>query len=262
MTSTEPPQGPSFADHHATLDPQGWRPFIRFESCLNLTEVAAYDAAAIFPPTLDTLDDTLALVCDATRRTLTALQRDALLFVGGTDWYEGGRLCSKLPAILRLAESAGFHLMDQIVWDKGAPLHPDEQSYLTLHILARGQRFAQAAGRRGGVYHLTPPSWYSVGLPPALIHRAFQPWVVPGDRLIVPFAGSGTVLWQAMRLGLDAVGYEIDSEWDVIEALERSWNINMTGPFPPVDHAGMNGLNGSGVPAGLNGNSHQNGFGH
>jgi DNA modification methylase len=46
--------------------------------------------------------------------------------------------------------------------------------------------------------------------PPAVPERLIRMFSVVGDTVLDPFAGTGTTLWEASRLGRDSVGVEID----------------------------------------------------
>jgi DNA modification methylase len=48
--------------------------------------------------------------------------------------------------------------------------------------------------------------------PPAVVRRFIELLSRPGDLIVDPFAGHGTTLVEALRLGRQALGYEIDPE--------------------------------------------------
>jgi DNA modification methylase len=50
----------------------------------------------------------------------------------------------------------------------------------------------------------------SAAFPPEVPHRLVSMFSVEGDLVLDPFAGTGTTLAEAARLGRDALGYEID----------------------------------------------------
>jgi modification methylase len=50
----------------------------------------------------------------------------------------------------------------------------------------------------------------SGAFPPEVPHRLIRMFSVLGDTVLDPFAGTGTTLWSAVRLGRDAVGAETD----------------------------------------------------
>ncbi len=58
----------------------------------------------------------------------------------------------------------------------------------------------ETEGRRTGAF------------PPELPERLIRMFSVVGDTVLDPFAGTGTTLWAASRLGRDAVGVEIDPD--------------------------------------------------
>lgn len=61
----------------------------------------------------------------------------------------------------------------------------------------RGVRQAQVDGR-------------SAAFPPEIPRRLIRMFSIVGDTVLDPFAGTGTTLWEAARLGRDAVGIEVE----------------------------------------------------
>lgn len=70
----------------------------------------------------------------------------------------------------------------------------------------RGTRQVGAGGRTGA-------------FPPEIPHRLIRMFSVRGDTVLDPFAGTGTTLWEAIRLGRSAIGVERDPA--VYRALEE-----------------------------------------
>jgi DNA modification methylase len=63
------------------------------------------------------------------------------------------------------------------------------------------------------------PEAHFATMPPALAERCIKAGSAPGDTVLDPFAGSGTTLGQAVRLGRRAVGIELNPAY--IEIAER-----------------------------------------
>ncbi len=85
--------------------------------------------------------------------------------------------------------------------------------------------------------------------PPELPRRLIRMFSFVGETVLDPFAGSGTTLEQALRLGRNAVGYEINPQFvGLIRERLAGWNSPLYGPqvyyevrteqpdLPPIDY--------------------------
>ncbi|HTT16965.1 MAG TPA: site-specific DNA-methyltransferase [Thermoplasmata archaeon] len=167
----------------------------------------------------------------------------------------GFRLWPNHAATLLDAERAGFVPLPYLLWKKptnrpnaylGSGFLPPN-AYVTLDceyvlLLRRGalRTFAPHDPRREESRLSRPQrdAWFSQvwedvrgarqggtgrrtgAFPPALAERLVRMFSVVGDTVLDPFAGTGTTLWAASRLGRQAIGVEIDPDVYARLALE------------------------------------------
>jgi len=217
------------------------------------------EAALRRPPArrerIDTMADTILAFALTLRPVLEesfrVLRPEGALVMQTRDIRFGDRQIPLAGAHRGLAEQAGFDLFTRYLWlpdrvepdrwrevglarDRGRPRGPDPEEFLVFvkpgqkgtsgepseeDLVALSQPLLRTKrGRLGhGHRHQTP-------LPVcALFVRAFTQ---PGDLVVDPFAGHGTTLVVAQRLGRAAMGWDIDPF--CIAAAER----NLAAPSP------------------------------
>ena len=179
---------------------------------------------------------------------------------------DGFRLWPNHSAVLSSCAALGFRPLPYILWKKptnrpnaflGSGFLPPN-AYVTLdceYILLfrkdglrrfpphdrarRDSRFSRAdrdrwfsqiwsdiRGTRQG-----PAGARTAAFPPELPGRLVRMFSVIGDTVLDPFAGTGTTLWEARRLGRNSIGVEIDP--DLAERLRRRAR-ETTGPVGSV----------------------------
>lgn len=126
-----------------------------------------------------------------------------------------------LPWRLALAmQSDGWLLRSEIIWSKtsAAPERTkDRPSRMHEHVFlfSRGPRyyFARTPRTNQTVWAVAPgnggPRGHPARFPDDLAARCLEAAARPGDRVLDPFAGSGTVLRVADRMGMDATGIDL-----------------------------------------------------
>jgi DNA modification methylase len=160
--------------------------------------------------------------------------RDHARYNGGRPGYDG--LVWYKHADLRLvAEDLGLRCFDVRVWVKGLKRNPYRYNFSYLQFFQKGTRRrleSQAAAVRavfdphvwlleGGTIRTLPDGTrFRDAVHPEVVERCIARFTQPGDCVINPFAGSGTVLGVACLMDRRAVGYEINRRLSPL--LERS----------------------------------------
>lgn len=159
-------------------------------------------------------------------------------------WFEAARPCfealaprahayvmvnDRQEAEARVAmERAGFRFHRLLVWDTGYP--KPHRWYMGrcefALFLFKGQAFRIAdCGSQQLWAERGPQGGHPTEKPIALMQHWIGNSTRPGDTVLDPFAGSGTTLVAAMRLGRRAVGVEVEPKWFdlAVERLEACW---------------------------------------
>jgi DNA modification methylase len=152
--------------------------------------------------------------------------RDHSRYNRGDTSFEG-RLWQKHSDLLEIAEQSGFRCIEAKIWAKS--LRRNQYRYAFAHI----QFFEKAGlsagrGRRrkigsafapdvwlleGGTYRRNSRGYvFRDAIHPEIVKRCVEEFTIPGDLIVSPFTGSGTVLSIAQSLGRRGIGYEINRD--------------------------------------------------
>jgi site-specific DNA-methyltransferase (cytosine-N4-specific) len=123
----------------------------------------------------------------------------------------------------------GWYLRSDVVWEKpnampesvrDRPTRSHEYLFLfarSARYLYRGERLREENGRRRRSVWSIPteafPGAHSATFPPALVEPCVLAGSDPGDRVLDPFFGAGTVGVVCERLGRGCVGIEINPDY-------------------------------------------------
>lgn len=153
--------------------------------------------------------------------------RDHARYNGGDKSFEG-LVWQKHADLRRLAETQGFRCVDTKIWAKslGRTLCRYTFAYIQFFQKPRSDRRAvscrwrTAAAFAADVWLLpggtlrrgARGSIFLDAMHPEIAVRCLHQFTAPGDLVLCPFAGSGTVLSVAKQMGRCGVGYEIDAK--------------------------------------------------
>jgi hypothetical protein len=152
--------------------------------------------------------------------------RDHSRYNRGDTSFEG-RLWQKHSDLLKIAEQSGFQCIEAKIWAKS--LRQNQYRYAFAHIQifektglpgGRGGRQKTRSGfapdvwlLEGGTYRRDSRGYvFRDAIHPEIVKRCVEEFTIPGDLVVSPFTGSGTVLSVAQSLGRRGVGYEINRD--------------------------------------------------
>ncbi len=164
------------------------------------------------------------------------LRPDGVLVMQTKDLRYGSWLIALADAHTGLALQVGLHLIGKVAWAPkpvnvrrvpGFARAPRVGNYRPVEVewfIVFGNTVEPKAGSRllGGrdLVRLADPLWRSppsqrrhrhpYGSPPDVVRQWIELYTEPGDLVVDPFAGYGTTVAEAERLGRRAMGYEID----------------------------------------------------
>jgi DNA modification methylase len=129
-----------------------------------------------------------------------------LRLVSKVEWLGTGRNPNRVPAFAKQPRRFGFRALDTetfLIFRKGDRIVgealDDALGVDVEELILPLWRTAPAAGRR-----------HAYASPPEVVRRFVELLSAPGDLVLDPFCGFGTVLKVAARLGRRAVGYDTD----------------------------------------------------
>jgi DNA modification methylase len=175
----------------------------------------------------------LGRVLSEARRTL---QPGGVLVVINTDLRDHARynrgdtrfdglVWQKHCDIRKAAEQIGFECVETKIWAKSLKrnMYRYSFSYIQFFRLARGKPRTAHKGRahpefaadiwllQGGTQRLHPRrTIFRDAIHPEIVRRCLDQFSQPGDVVVCPFAGSGTVLAVSHMMGRRCIGYEIN----------------------------------------------------
>lgn len=152
--------------------------------------------------------------------------RDHARYNGGDARFDGA-LWQKHCDLRRAAEGLGFRCVETKVWAK--TLKRDVYRYTFAYV-----QFFQKPGvgggrtlRKGVAADFAPDVWllekgttrrdsrgrvFRDAIHPSLVRRCVGQLTAPGDLVVSPFAGSGTILSVSKLMGRRCVGYELNAD--------------------------------------------------
>ena len=143
--------------------------------------------------------------------------------VNGTSELAAGQWCGVPGRLAAALQDDGWRLRSTITWDKGR-LRPESLEHANrpgvasevILLLAPGRGrskfYPERLTERGDVWHFPPATGRYKGpapFPRELPRRCIVPSTDPGDLVLDPFAGSGTTLEVAERIGRRAIGFDL-----------------------------------------------------
>jgi site-specific DNA-methyltransferase (cytosine-N4-specific) len=148
----------------------------------------------------------------------------------------------------------GWYLRSDVVWEKpncmpesvrDRPTRSHEYLFLfakSERYLYRSERLREGNGRRRRSVWSIPtepfPGAHFATFPPALVEPCILAGSDPGDRVLDPFFGSGTVGLVARRLGRRYVGIEINPEYVALARARLAAEGGEAGPLPLAGQIG------------------------
>lgn len=157
----------------------------------------------------------------------------------GSIWTFGN--WRSLPAMQRAAIDAGISAASCVVWDKEwiGPAGPQQlRSQHELCLVLAREGFAQRDRSQGDVLRIKAgshkPSGHPAEKPVRLLRRILElTGARPGEVILDPFTGSGTVGVAAKSLGLRSVLIEAERRWCEVAANRLAQDaLDLTGEAP------------------------------
>lgn len=183
-----------------------------------------------------------ALVAGGVLVSLNTDLRDHARYNRGNRSFDG-TVWHKHYAIREVAERAGFRSIDYKIWMKSEKenLYRFNFSHIMVFAKPGGKVVRAYAPRRAPGYG--PDVWqlkdsmqrrdsegflFRDAIHPEIVKRAVDEFSRPGDLVLSPFAGSGTIVTVAELMGRNWVGYEINTR------LRKLIQESVQGPRPEI----------------------------
>jgi len=187
------------------------------------------------------------------------LRPDGALVVQTKDLRYGGRLIGLAHVHREVAESCGFQLVTRLFWrrtrdplrhgaadaalelatDTGGFVAADVEEFLVLAGSAGPRRAGSVEIAREELAIMRSPLWtlpasggrraHPHASPPSVIQRLCALYSKPGELVVDPFAGGGTNLRVARRMGRRTIGWDIDPTWADVPPLPLEPSLPMHG---------------------------------
>lgn len=168
------------------------------------------------------------------------LRRGGALVLQTKDIQYGGFLLPLADTHVEMALSCGLQLLTRVMWTPIPPKReripafsrtPKVGNFRALEfewflVFTHPENIDEGPALsefRESARELVFPLWrtrgdthkghHPFGSPPLVVARFIRLFSKPGDLVLDPFAGYGTTLVEARKLGRRAIGYEIDHEW-------------------------------------------------
>jgi len=149
----------------------------------------------------------------------------------GSAWVFGN--WRSLPVYQRAAIDSGFPAASLLVWDKDwiGPAGPQQlRSQHEVCICLANEGFTQPNRSQGDVLRVrassSKPTGHPAEKPVPLLRRIVElTGAKPGDIILDPFAGSGTLSVAAKELGVRSVAIEYEERWCEVAAKRLAANV-------------------------------------
>jgi adenine-specific DNA-methyltransferase len=150
--------------------------------------------------------------------------RDHARYNDGDNRFNG-LLWQKHCAIRGVAESIGFRCIDTKIWAKTRTRNVYRYTFAYIQFFQKAGAKVRSSLRGKVTARFAPDVWLLEGgtnrrdsqgqvfrdaFHPEIVSRCLEQFTAPGDLVISPFAGSGTVVSVAKLMGRRCVGYEVN----------------------------------------------------
>lgn len=180
--------------------------------------------------------------------------RDHARYNRGDTQFDG-LLWQKHCDLRRIAESIGFRCVDTKIWAKSLNRNVYRYTFAYLQFFQKASSSLHNSFRQRVSDGFGPDVWllergtyrrdsrgyvFRDAIHPEIVRRCLEQFTSPGDLVVSPFAGSGTILSLAKLMGRRCIGYEINRDLrrlitESIERPERFWaHLGLQGHVPTM----------------------------